>query len=182
MYMYILVSVCQGDINDLTETEAKGFLLLVAERQPYLVCDIMGVTSGRRDEPPRDPARAESTPDWCVCTRCRDMGQDVEKLCCNMQPENCLSVRPVSDHYCFLELSVLKVPGIQRYIANKICCMKYQQHMLYQVSSSTSKNVCTYKTISRTYMASVTKISFVTYNAQDTLRLLDIPRTVVSLL
>ncbi len=93
---------------DLTEMEAKEYLIQVVERQPDLMQDIVGRASARRGgagpNPSPDPEGGQSRnfPDWCVCTRCREMTQDVEKLCCNMQPANCLSQREVSESYMSL--------------------------------------------------------------------------------
>ncbi len=99
-----LFQILQADIDGLTEAEAKGFLLLLLERQPDMVHDVIRPDTPAPEQvpppeephdPPQPPAHDPPPPDWCVCTRCRDMTQDVAKLCCNMQPQNCLSLRPV---------------------------------------------------------------------------------------
>ncbi|KAI8516477.1 hypothetical protein Bbelb_050580 [Branchiostoma belcheri] len=33
-------------------------------------------------------------PEWCTCTRCQDMPKDAEKLCCQGQPNSCISRLP----------------------------------------------------------------------------------------
>ena len=39
------------------------------------------------------PGPDDNSPDWCVCTKCREMPTDVEKVCCRMQ--DCVSLLPV---------------------------------------------------------------------------------------
>ena len=45
-------------------------------------------------------AQAGPAPEWCVCTNCRDMPTDREKLCCGQSPENCISGLPQFNLYC----------------------------------------------------------------------------------
>lgn len=46
---------------------------------------------------PEQPRPGSSTaPSWCICTYCREMPTDREKLCCGKTKQNCISRLPVS--------------------------------------------------------------------------------------
>ncbi|KAL7380473.1 hypothetical protein ABVT39_018460 [Epinephelus coioides] len=47
---------------------------------------------------------------WCICTNCRDMPTDLEKLCCRQEPPNCISNMAHMQYY-ILEEGVLQLAG-----------------------------------------------------------------------
>lgn len=88
-------------IDDLTAPQMRELLTKVAGRFPSLVLDLsvdvtmVGAAEPDPGPPGPEPALAERL-SWCVCTRCRDMPTDEEKLCCGKTPQNCTSTLPVS--------------------------------------------------------------------------------------
>ena len=56
------------------------------------------------------PAPGVNIPDWCVCSKCRQMPMDIEKVCC--EKENCMSLTPVCFYlfyYFHIEVKYLLV-------------------------------------------------------------------------
>ena len=69
-------------LNELDERQAKQLLLKLVEREPGVVFDIM-----------KDPEQCEVDL-WHSCSHCLDIA-DIERLCCNMHANKCISLRPV---------------------------------------------------------------------------------------
>jgi hypothetical protein len=67
---------------------------MVCSKQPSLMLDILDTADSGGPEQPGSEGRA--VPSWCICTYCRDMPTDREKLCCGKSRLNCQSRLPVS--------------------------------------------------------------------------------------
>ncbi|XP_050401003.2 P2X purinoceptor 7-like [Patella vulgata] len=100
-------------ISNITGDKAKE-LLLAAEKMPGLVFDI-AESATKSTTQATDPDNTDPGPstciesaDWCTCSHCREMPTDEEKLCCNMAPEFCISLRPELEQFC-LEPGVLVI-------------------------------------------------------------------------
>uniref|UniRef100_A0A8C6UJH8 P2X purinoreceptor 7 intracellular domain-containing protein n=1 Tax=Neogobius melanostomus TaxID=47308 RepID=A0A8C6UJH8_9GOBI len=68
-------------------------------------------------------AGAPHQPDWCVCSRCREMPTDIEKKCCGQDPRDCISQLPQ------MELYILDEGGLRltRRIWNDVLACEDQQ-------------------------------------------------------
>lgn len=64
-------------------------------RHPSLLMDVFEMThdDGHPEDP---PPPGINKPNWCSCTRCREMPNDAERKCCGKTREGCLSIQPVS--------------------------------------------------------------------------------------
>ena len=63
-----------------------------AERDPQLLFDIIERRDKRlRERTPEPQPSRTNMPDWCICTFCRDMPTEEERVCCGKQPELCIS-------------------------------------------------------------------------------------------
>ncbi|XP_050395027.1 P2X purinoceptor 7-like [Patella vulgata] len=67
----------------------------------------------RNQHPIQPPYPTLTAPDWCSYDRCGDMPTDIEKLCCGIRPENCISLPPEFEQYC-LEPQVLDLANVYR--------------------------------------------------------------------
>ncbi len=85
----------------MPEEMAKKTLLKVLQHQPSLIFDVLAELQPVGDQPESPPTGPNNAPDWCVCTHCSIMPDDLQSLCCGMQPDYCLSLRPVC-YYCML--------------------------------------------------------------------------------
>lgn len=77
--------------------ESREILLHVLERNPTVMIDIM--RPANRQPGGYHPGPDVQAPDWCVCTKCREMPTEIEKVCCGK--ENCISLVPVSNIYAY---------------------------------------------------------------------------------
>lgn len=77
-------------INRLGLEQIRELLHQVAERQPGLLFDIWERQPRQEGDGPE-----AMQPHWCSCTRCREMPQFVENLCCRGDADNCFSTHPV---------------------------------------------------------------------------------------
>uniref|UniRef100_A0A8C6WH64 P2X purinoreceptor 7 intracellular domain-containing protein n=1 Tax=Neogobius melanostomus TaxID=47308 RepID=A0A8C6WH64_9GOBI len=87
-------------------------------REPGFLFDILA------ENPPADPdVEAPHQPDWCVCSRCREMPTDIEKKCCGQDPRDCISQLPQ------MELYILDEGGLRltRRIWNDVLAREDQQ-------------------------------------------------------
>lgn len=81
------------DLEDLRELATELF-----QREPGLMFDALMMIQ-RRNEAPPAPAGVQEAP-WCVCGNCREMETDMERKCCGMEPENCISRLQAFQMYC----------------------------------------------------------------------------------
>ena len=79
----------------MTEEETKKMLKEITARQPAVILDGAGILS-QRQQPPVEPGPSIPAQSWCVCTYCPNMDRDEDKFCCDMAPQYCNSLRPVS--------------------------------------------------------------------------------------
>ena len=98
----------------MTLEDHRRFTARILDRQPGLVFDLMAefrqVRLGFQPDPQPDPPPPQEMPrlDWCVCSFCRNMNTDREKVCCGQDPENCKSLLPHFREYCLNE-GVLRI-------------------------------------------------------------------------
>ncbi|XP_062595875.1 P2X purinoceptor 7-like [Saccostrea cucullata] len=72
--------------------ELRTVLRLVCSKQPSFMLDIMETLEGGGPEQPGSESR--TAPSWCICTYCREMPTDREKVCCGKTRQNCQSRLP----------------------------------------------------------------------------------------
>ena len=77
----------------MNNAELRHVVLQLAERQPGLVNDLIFPVPPDQGYYPPVPT---ASPNWCVCSRCRQMPTEIERVCCEQQPEHCISRTPVS--------------------------------------------------------------------------------------
>ena len=80
----------------------------VVERKPGMVHDILECLA--KDVPKLDrDGGPVNIPDWCVCTKCRQMPTLIEEKCCGFQAQHCISESPVcwNNNNSFMSFSVL---------------------------------------------------------------------------
>ena len=88
-------------IDEMTDEERKEMLKEVSRRQPAIILDVAAILSKRQHERGSDPEPdpVEASPSWCTCGKCPEMSRDEDKVCCNMAPQFCNSLRPVSSFF-----------------------------------------------------------------------------------
>lgn len=72
------------------------------DRLPGLLFDVLAL----QDNPQTPPVAGRMH--WCVCSNCRDMPTDTERLCCGQPPDHCISKLPHMDFY-ILDEGVLRL-------------------------------------------------------------------------
>ncbi|XP_036438126.1 uncharacterized protein LOC118815846 isoform X2 [Colossoma macropomum] len=82
-------------LEKLTLEELRELFRPQLERQPNLVFDVLKLCQHTNDAPPSEP---NPHLPWCKCGNCRDMPTDIEKLCCDQQPDYCISRL---HHFCY---------------------------------------------------------------------------------
>lgn len=94
--------VLQERIMALTRQEKDQLLEQVMNRLPGLMFDVL--TLLQRNV----PVLPEPQLHWCVCTNCRDMPTDMEKLCCRQDRQHCISTMAYMQYY-ILDEGVLRL-------------------------------------------------------------------------
>ena len=80
----------------MIEDDRKNMLYQLAERMPGVILSIIQHQQASEPPPPTHPPAAILDPDWCICTHCRQMATEVERLCCRQVPQRCISTLAVS--------------------------------------------------------------------------------------
>lgn len=94
----ILMFDLQRQVDSMDTAALRSIVVHILERQPGMLFDLLATAAPGGQQP--GPAPPAALPDWCTCDQCMDMPTDMERKCCQCQPQNCISLRPVSD---FLE-------------------------------------------------------------------------------
>lgn len=84
----------QECISNMEVEGLRTALRLVCAKQPSFALDILEAMESGDPEQPRPGS--STAPSWCICTYCREMPTDREKLCCGKTKQNCISRLPVS--------------------------------------------------------------------------------------
>ncbi|XP_065153424.1 P2X purinoceptor 7-like [Paramisgurnus dabryanus] len=92
----------QARLQSLEADQRDGLLQLVLDRLPGLLFDLLAL----QDNPQIPPVTGHMH--WCVCSNCRDMPTDIERLCCGQHPDSCISKLPHMDFY-ILDEGVLRL-------------------------------------------------------------------------
>ncbi|XP_033103328.1 P2X purinoceptor 7-like isoform X2 [Anneissia japonica] len=93
-------------IRDLPEADVRQLLFRCLEKNQGLVIDVVDKINQKSDDVQPTREAVTQVPDWCVCSYCKEMPTDLERLCCNMKPELCLSKEVTMDAYVLNELSL----------------------------------------------------------------------------
>lgn len=103
------ISVCtssvvhlQKMVKQLSPEKKDELIESVISRFPDVVQDLLqSIMTRQPSSPSSPPSSSKSSPSWCKCSNCLDTPQmsDLERKCCGCLPDNCLSVRPVSNIY-----------------------------------------------------------------------------------
>ncbi|XP_071792702.1 P2X purinoceptor 7-like [Asterias amurensis] len=131
-------------VEDLGEKGRKDLLRSLCERMPGLVLNILETSSN--PAPPHHPPAAQLSPSWCVCTHCREMPTQQEKLCCQQRPNRCISNLAIMRHLVLdnhlLELARLHrndllgqndlPPGEHDIYNRRLRHSAYRQYVLWQ--------------------------------------------------
>ena len=93
--------ILQTAMSSMSREQIENMLRLTLEKQPGLMFDVWDEVyqAGNPNQEP-EPGRPQTTPSWCKCLNCREMPTDLERLCCGLKPENCVSTAPVSCSFC----------------------------------------------------------------------------------
>ena len=70
--------------------EMKNVLLRAATVQPGFIVDILS-----EQEPQSSSTATSPSLPWCICSNCKEMETDDERICCRKR--ECLSMHPVSN-------------------------------------------------------------------------------------
>ena len=93
--IFLVLLNFQELVDALNPVQAKALILKMVEAEPGLVFDLLqGSNSGPSEPGPSGPSGPG--PKWCKCVRCREMTRDIDKVCCECLPHNCISQRPVN--------------------------------------------------------------------------------------
>ncbi|XP_052696198.1 uncharacterized protein LOC128174778 [Crassostrea angulata] len=99
-------------VDALSPTEMKETPIgVVEENQGYLFA-ILG-SSNKEPQQPEGPGPSQSQPSWCVCNFCKEMPTQRERLCCQNDPESCISRLP-DFRVLMLDEAVLAVARLYR--------------------------------------------------------------------
>lgn len=77
-------------IESMSEDEVRHLLFEILDAQPSLV---FSKAAPAIPHGGYHPTNSEAI-NWCTCSFCRDMPTEVEKLCCGMTPDTCISILP----------------------------------------------------------------------------------------
>lgn len=99
-------------VDALSPTEMRETLIRVVEENPEYLFAILG-SSNKEPQQPEGPGPSQSQPSWCVCTFCKEMPTQRERLCCQKDPESCISRLP-DFRVLMLDEAVLAVARLYR--------------------------------------------------------------------
>ncbi|KAJ8026488.1 P2X purinoceptor 7 [Holothuria leucospilota] len=88
-------------VDNLDLEGMRNFLRILVERQPALFLEIW-----EQQPQAAGPALPEQ-PHWCNCSRCQEMPQLLEEVCCRGGMDSCLSMEPVEMDALVLDPGVL---------------------------------------------------------------------------
>ena len=88
LFMYLSInSYFQDLVSKMSQEEKDKLIEQVIQAEPQLLLDILcEIPSSQSHQPALSKA-----PSWCKCNHCREMSRDIDKVCCGLKPENCLS-------------------------------------------------------------------------------------------
>lgn len=92
----------QDRLQSITPSQRDALLQSVLDRLPGLLFDLLALQDNTQLPP------LASNIHWCVCSNCREMPTDIERLCCGQPPDQCLSRVPHMDYY-ILDEGVLRL-------------------------------------------------------------------------
>lgn len=100
----ILLFPLQELIDQLSGEESKELLKEMSKEIPSVVLDVSEILTRRNEEPdpPTPPQPDGEVPNWCVCNHCVPVNSVIERVCYEMRPDLCLSLRPVSLSFSIL--------------------------------------------------------------------------------
>ncbi|XP_026120750.1 uncharacterized protein LOC113100091 [Carassius auratus] len=81
-------SQTQEQIWNMDPDDARRLLVRVMDREPGLIFDVLQPAAQGTEIP------LQCVPGWCSCSRCREMGTDLENKCCGMMEATCISRLP----------------------------------------------------------------------------------------
>uniref|UniRef100_A0A8W8MMK5 P2X purinoreceptor 7 intracellular domain-containing protein n=1 Tax=Magallana gigas TaxID=29159 RepID=A0A8W8MMK5_MAGGI len=85
-------------VAEMTEDALRELVMSVCERDPSLILDIVDRASqAEAAQGGYHPLPGSNSPNWCVCSKCREMPTEEERVCCRQTPSNCLSTLPDFD-------------------------------------------------------------------------------------
>ncbi|XP_055039100.1 uncharacterized protein [Misgurnus anguillicaudatus] len=99
------LTITQEKINGLDLEQSRQLLQRCVTRDPSMIFDILWSSA---EDPAAAPHPTLGQPSWCVCQRCREMANDIERKCCGQLPEFCISMLPHMELY-ILEEGVLRL-------------------------------------------------------------------------
>ena len=84
-------------IDEMTGEDANELLKGLNNFIPLVIHEVSDIVSRQRNQDDGPPPPDATVPSWCVCTYCTQMPKAIERVCCEMRPELCVSRRPVSE-------------------------------------------------------------------------------------
>ncbi|CAG2201862.1 unnamed protein product [Mytilus edulis] len=82
-------ALVQEHLNNISNDDLKRMVMRIYHRQPSIILDIIDVRDAGNGSPEIPPNR--EVPSWCKCSFCREMPNEIEKVCCKQTPVNCHS-------------------------------------------------------------------------------------------
>ena len=102
---YFLFYLMKVEVNRMDVEELRRALCRAIELDPGMMLEVM--KPAEQQPGGYHPTPGSSVPDWCVCTKCREMPTQVERKCCGKS--RCVSLQAVSCFLCNLSKYVLKI-------------------------------------------------------------------------
>ncbi|XP_071947387.1 P2X purinoceptor 7-like [Antedon mediterranea] len=94
-------------IDELELNDLKDLMFECLQHNQAMVIDVLQKLSDKSDKSNDDiPKALHEAPEWCICKNCREMPSDLEKMCCNLRPEYCLSKEETMALYVLDEMQL----------------------------------------------------------------------------
>uniref|UniRef100_A0A8C6NLE7 P2X purinoreceptor 7 intracellular domain-containing protein n=1 Tax=Nothobranchius furzeri TaxID=105023 RepID=A0A8C6NLE7_NOTFU len=90
--------------SDSPTQEKDQLLETVTSRLPGLLFDVLALQDPSETPQPENIYNLH----WCTCNNCRETDSDIERLCCRMAPDDCISKMAYMDYY-ILDDGVLRL-------------------------------------------------------------------------
>ncbi|KAK3097958.1 hypothetical protein FSP39_014848, partial [Pinctada imbricata] len=81
-------------LQHIGEDQLRSLVMRLCQRNPSFVLDVWNESTASQIQGGYHPPPNSEAPSWCLCSFCREMPTEAERVCCRQVPVNCYSRVP----------------------------------------------------------------------------------------